>query len=125
MKAFHIAAAAALALLFTAHASAEEYDGVLTLHSDRTRAEAADQAVAAARAGNAYGDAASSTVAQAIAAPKDRAVVRAEAVAAAHAPGQNLRRETFPGSVIPAQALARGFERPATASLGQRNTRTE
>jgi hypothetical protein len=51
-----------------------------------------------------YADGATANLAPVVAGNTDRAVVRGEAVAAAHAPGQNLRRESFPGSVIPAQA---------------------
>jgi hypothetical protein len=48
-----------------------------------------------------------------LAASTDRATVRNEAVAAAHAPGQNLRPETFAGSVIPSQAKSLTFTRQA------------
>ena len=110
MKTSNILAAAALSLIAVAGAHAETYEGVQPLTSGYTRAEVANQAVAAAHAGNVYGDGASSTVAPVLtASTTDRAAVRNEAVAAAHAPGQNLRRETFPGSVIPSQALGRSF----------------
>ena len=113
MKTSNILAAAALSLLAAAGAHAETYEGVQPLSAGYSRADVAPQAVAAARAGNEYSDAASSTVAPALTASTDRATVRGEAVAAAHAPGQNLRRESFPASVIPAQAQARTFTRQA------------
>jgi hypothetical protein len=52
-------------------------------------------------------------VAPALTASADRATIRSEAVAAAHAPGQNLRRESFAGSVVPAQAKGLTFTRQA------------
>ncbi|MET3493557.1 alpha/beta hydrolase [Variovorax boronicumulans] len=111
MKTSNILAAAALSLLAAAGAHAETYEGVQPLTSGYSRAEVAPQAVAAARAGNVYGDGVSSAVAPALVASTDRAIVRSEAVAAAHAPGQNLRREAFAGSVVPSQA--RSFTRQA------------
>jgi hypothetical protein len=111
MKTSNILAAAALSLLAAAGAHAETYEGVQPLTSGYSRADVVPQAAAAARAGNEYGDAVSSTVAPALTASADRAAVRNEAVAAAHAPGQNLRREAFADSVVPAQA--RSFTRQA------------
>jgi len=113
MKTSNILAAAALSLLAAAGAHAETYEGVQAVTSGYSRADVAPQAVAAARAGNVYGDGVSSTVAPALTASADRAAIRSEAVAAAHAPGQNLRRESFPDSVVPAQAKARSFTRQA------------
>ncbi|QFZ86299.1 alpha/beta hydrolase [Variovorax paradoxus] len=112
MKTSNILAAAALSLLAAAGAAhAETYEGVHAVTSGYSRADVAPQAVAAARAGNEYSDAVSANVAPVLASSVDRATVRAEAVAAAHAPGQNLRRESFAGSVIPSQA--RSFTRQA------------
>jgi hypothetical protein len=111
MKTSNILAAAALSLLAAAGAHAETYEGVQPLTSGYSRADVAPQAAAAAREGNVYSDAASSTVAPTLAASADRAAVRNEAVAAAHAPGQNLRREACAGSVVPSQA--RSFTRQA------------
>jgi len=111
MKTSNILAAAALSLLAAAGAHAETYEGVQPLSSGYSRADVAPQAAAAAREGNVYSDAASATVAPVLAASTDRAAVRNEAVAAAHAPGQNLRREAFAGSVVPSQA--RSFTRQA------------
>ncbi|BEP61201.1 hypothetical protein GmRootV213_17550 [Variovorax sp. V213] len=110
MKTSNILAAAALSLLAAAGAHAETYEGVQPLSAGYSRADVAPQAAAAAREGNAYSDAASATVAPVLAST-DRAEVRNEAVAAAHAPGQNLRREAFADSVIPSQA--RSFTRQA------------
>ena len=113
MKTSNILAAAALSLLAAAGAHAETYEGVQPLTSGYSRADVAPQAAAAARAGNEYSDAALANVAPALTASTDRATVRAQAVAAAHAPGQNLRPETFAGSVIPAQAKGLTFTRQA------------
>jgi hypothetical protein len=113
MKTSNILAAAALSLLAAAGAHAETYEGVQAVTSGYSRADVAPQAVAAARAGNVYGDGVSSAVAPALTASADRATIRTEAVAAAHAPGQNLRRESFADSVVPAQAKARTFTRQA------------
>ena len=105
MKTSKIISAAALALLATAGvAHAEEYEGVHALTSERTRAEVRAEAVAAARVGNIYGDAADAGVTQLAGnSTVDRAAVRAQAVAAAHDPLQNLDRKAFVDSTIPAQ----------------------
>lgn len=103
MKTSNILAAAALSLLAAAGAHAETYEGVQPVTSGYSRADVAPQAVAAAREGNAYSEAAAAGITP-VAGTADRAAVRNEAVAAAHAPGQNLRREAFAGSVIPEQA---------------------
>jgi hypothetical protein len=96
--------AAAFALLGTAGAAhAETYEGVHAITSAASRADVRTEAVAAARNGNEYSDAAAEgTVA--VTSTLDRQAVRNQAVATAHAPGQNLKREAFVGSVIPAQA---------------------
>ncbi|QRF55549.1 alpha/beta hydrolase [Variovorax sp. UC122_21] len=104
MKTSNILAAAALSLIAVAGAHAETYEGVHSVTAGYSRADVAPQAAAAAREGNIYADGATANLAPVVAGNTDRAVVRGEAVAAAHAPGQNLRRESFPGSVIPAQA---------------------
>lgn len=80
MNASKILAAAALSLLATAGAQAETYDGVHTVNSGISRSEVAPQAVAAARAGNEYSEAASAG-AQRFTSTADRAVIQAEAVA--------------------------------------------
>ena len=103
MKTSKIIAAAALALFAAAGAQAETYEGVHQLTNSRARADVAAEATVAARAGNVYGDGQSSNVAPVLTASVDRSVVRAEAVAAAHAPNQNLDRKAFVNSVVPAQ----------------------
>jgi len=98
-----IITAAAVALLAAAGAHAEEYQGVLTVNSQVSRAEVQSGAVAAAKAGtNLYGDAAQAGVTQ-VAGNVDRNAVRAQAVAAAHDPLQNLDRKAFVNSTIPSQ----------------------
>ena len=102
MKTSKILAAAALSLLAAAGAHAEIYDGVHALTSANSRAEVTAQAAVAARSANPYAEGYSSGVTT-IASTRDRSSVREEAVAAAHAPNQNVRRESFAGSVIPPQ----------------------
>ena len=104
MKSTHILLSTALSLFAAAGAHAETYEGVHPLTSGYSRAEVERQAVATARAGNLYGDLAMGGVAPVRAGSVDRATVYKEAVATAHARGQNLRPEAFPGSMIPAQA---------------------
>ena len=103
MKTSNIIAAAALSLFAVAGAHAEQYEGVHPLTHGASRADVSAQAVAAARAGNVYGDGQSFNVAPVLTASVDRSVVRAEAVAAAHAPNQNLDRKAFVNSVVPTQ----------------------
>ncbi len=102
MKTSKIIAAAALAVLAAAGAQAETYDGVLTVHSAQSRSEVGAQAVAAARAGNIYADGANAGLQPVFGGAANRAVVRSEAVAAAHAPNQNLDRKAFVNSTVPA-----------------------
>lgn len=98
-----IITAAAVALFAAAGVQAEEYQGVTTVNSQRTRAEAQSEAVAAAKAGsNLYGDSAAAGVTQ-VAGNVDRNAIRAQAVAAAHDPLQNLDRKAFVNSQIPQQ----------------------
>lgn len=98
-----IITAAAVALFAAAGVQAEEYQGVTTVNSQRTRAEAQSEAVAAAKAGaNLYGDTANAGVTQ-VAGNVDRNAIRAQAVAAAHDPLQNLDRKAFVNSQIPQQ----------------------
>ncbi|WP_454903294.1 alpha/beta hydrolase [Variovorax gossypii] len=98
MNASKILAAAALSLLAAAGAHAETYDGVHVVNSSVSRAEVAPQAVAAARAGNEYSDAAG---AQAFTSTANRATVQAEAVAKAHDPLQSLDRRAFYRDEVP------------------------
>ena len=100
MNASKILAAAALSLLAAAGAQAETYDGVHTVNSSVSRAEVAPQAVAAARAGNEYGDSASAG-AQAFTSTADRATIQAEAVAKAHDPFASLDRRAFYRDEVP------------------------
>jgi hypothetical protein len=98
-----IIAATAVALFVAAGPSAEEYQGVITVNSQVSRAEVQAGAVAAAKAGtNLYGDVANAGVTQ-VAGTVDRNAVRAQAVAAAHDPLQNLDRKAFVNSQIPQQ----------------------
>ena len=101
MKTSKIIAAAALAVLAAAGAQAETYDGVLTVHSTQSRADVNAQAVAAARAGNIYADGANAGLQPVFNGAASRNAVRTEAVAAAHAPNQNLDRKAFVNSTIP------------------------
>lgn len=105
MNTSKIIAAAALAVLAAAGAHAESYDGVQQLKIGNSRADVAAQGNAAARSGNVYGDVQSSA---AIVRPSafDRASVHAEAVAAAHAPNQNLDPRAFANSEVPPQYQA-------------------
>jgi len=106
MKTSKLIAAAALSILAAAGAQAETYEGVHAPVSTYSRAEVQAQAEIAARSENPYGDAASSRVAPVLSASADRSSVRATAVAAAHSPNQNLKREAFVNSVVPSQFKA-------------------
>jgi len=105
MKTSKIISAAALALLAAAGAAhAEEYDGVHALTTQRTRAEVQAEAQTVARAGNVYGETYHAGVMQVDGTSSvDRNAVRAQAVAAAHDPLQNLDRKAYVNSTIPAQ----------------------
>ena len=102
MNTRNIIAVAALSLLATVGAQAETYDGVLTTQGTLSRADVSTQAVAAARAGDLYAEGANAGVQPVLSASTDRARVQAEAVAAAHAPNQNLDRKSFVNSTVPA-----------------------
>ena len=102
MKTSQIIAAAALSLLAAAGANAETYDGVHALTSANSRADVSAQAAVAARSANPYAEGYGNGVTT-IASTRDRSSVQAEAVAAAHRPNQNVRIESFAGSVIPPQ----------------------
>jgi len=109
MKTSKIIAAAALSILAAAGAQAETYDGVHSLVSANSRAEVNAQAVAAAHSANPYAEGYAAGPSTVLASARDRAEVRAEAVAHAHRPNQNVRRESFAGSVIPPQFSNQGF----------------
>jgi hypothetical protein len=100
-----IITAAAVALFAAAGAHAEQYEGVTTVNSQQSRAEVQAGAVAAAKAGtNLYSDAAQAGVTQlAGGSTVDRNAVRAQAVATAHDPLQNLDRKAFVNSQVPQQ----------------------
>src|SRR5215207_2137437 len=100
-----IITAAAVALFAAAGAHAEQYEGVTTVNSQQSRTEVQAGAVAAAKAGtNLYSDAAQAGVTQlAGSSTVDRNAVRAQAVAAAHDPLQNLDRKAFVNSQVPQQ----------------------
>ena len=102
MKTSNILAAAALTILAATGVQAETYDGVLTTQGTLSRADVSTQAVAAARAGDLYAEGANAGVQPVLSASTDRARVQAEAVAAAHAPNQNLDRKSFVNSTVPA-----------------------
>lgn len=105
MKTSNILAAALVSLLVAGSAGAQNAQGfapVQPLQAATSRAAVEAGADAAARAGNVYGD----VVAQPLASrpgTRDRAATRAEAVAAAHAPNQNLDRRAFVNSEVPPQ----------------------
>ncbi|CAN7189484.1 MULTISPECIES: alpha/beta hydrolase [unclassified Variovorax] len=103
MKTSKIIATAALSILAAAGAQAETYDGVHSLVSANSRAEVDAQAVVAARSANPYAEGYVAGPATVLVSARDPAEVRAEAVAHAHRPNQNVRRESFAGSVIPSQ----------------------
>ena len=115
MKTSKIIAAAALSILAAAGAQAETYEGVQAPVSANSRAEVNAQAVVAARSENPYADGVTSRVAPALTASADRATIRAQAVATAHEPNQNLDRKAFVNSVVPAQYT---IVRPATQQAG-------
>lgn len=108
-----ILSAAAVALLAaTGAAHADSYNpygddagaGVTTVNSLRSRAEVQAEAVATARIGNPYSDGAFAGVTQVAGTSNvDRNAVRAQAVAAAHNPTQNLDSKAFVNSRIPEQ----------------------
>lgn len=105
MKTSKLLSAAALALLAAAGAAhAEEYDGVHALTTQRSRAEVQAEAQSVARSGNVYGEGYYAGVTQVDGnSSVDRNAVRAQAVAAAHNPLQNLDSKSYVNSVIPAQ----------------------
>ena len=108
-----ILSAAAVALLAaTGAAHADSYNpygddagaGVTTVNSLRSRTEIQAEAVNTAKAGNVYGDAAYAGVTHVNGdSTVDRNAIRAQAVAAAHNPTQNLDSKSFVNSRIPDQ----------------------
>ena len=108
MKTSNIIAAAALSMLAASGVRAQGYAPVQPLQATTSRADVAAGADAAARAGNIYGDVVPEPL-RSRPGVRDRASVRAEAVAAAHAPNQNLDRRAFFNSEVPPQI---GIGRP-------------
>ena len=92
--------AAALAILGAAGAHAEAYEGVHAITSAAVRADVQAQAVATARSGNIYSDAAAEGVAV-VDSTRDRSSVREEAVATAHDPLQSLDKRAFYRDQVP------------------------
>ncbi|MBU1357540.1 MAG: alpha/beta hydrolase [Gammaproteobacteria bacterium] len=103
MNTSKIIAAAALSMLAAVGAQAETYEGVHQPVSAASRADVSSQARIAARSDNPYAEGYNASFAQAMPNPADRASVRAEAVATAHAANQNLDRKAFVNSVVPEQ----------------------
>lgn len=102
MNTRNILAAAALSLLAAAGAHAETYDGVLTITPSVSRAAVQGQAVAAASAGNVFGEGYASGV-QTVNTTADRSAVHSQAVAAAHDPLQSLTAKSYYRDQIPAE----------------------
>jgi hypothetical protein len=102
MKTRNILAAAALSLVAAAGAQAETYDGVLTVTPSVSRAAVESEAVAAARAGDVFGEGYAAGV-QTVNTTVDRGAVRSQAVAAAHDPLQNLDAKSYYRNQIPTE----------------------
>ncbi|RSZ32321.1 MULTISPECIES: alpha/beta hydrolase [unclassified Variovorax] len=103
MKTSNLVAAAVLSLLAASGAQAQQgFEPVQPLKAVTSRGDVAAGADAAARDGNVYGDVVAPPL---VSRPSslDRASVRAQAVAAAHAPNQNLDRRAFVNSEVPPQ----------------------
>lgn len=109
MKTPNIIAAAVLLLLAASGAQAQGaqqgFEPVQSLRAVTSRSDVVAGADAAARGGNVYGDVVAAPL---VSRPSslDRASVRAQAVAAAHAPNQNLDRRAFVNSEVPPQFQA-------------------
>ncbi|MDQ0017182.1 hypothetical protein J2W23_005595 [Variovorax boronicumulans] len=98
----NIIAVAALSILATVGAHAQGFEPVQPLKIGGGRVQLAAEGAAAARGGNVYGDVVASPLTTRPS-QLDRASVHAEAVAAAHAPNQNLDRRAFANSEVPPQ----------------------
>ena len=98
----NIIAVAALSILATVGAHAQGFEPVQPLKIGGNRVQLAAEGAAAARGGNVYGDVVASPLTMRPS-QLDRASVHAEAVAAAHAPNQNLDRRAFANSEVPPQ----------------------
>jgi len=115
MKTSTIIAAAALAIFAAAGAQAETYEGVHAPVSANSRANVNAQATDAAHSANPYAEGYAAGPAQILNSSVARDTVRAEAVATAHEPNQNLDRKAFVNSVVPAQYK---IVRPVTQQAG-------
>lgn len=106
----NIIAVAALSMLTAAGAHAQVFEPVQPLKIVAGRAQLQAEGAAAARSGNVYGDVVASPLTTR---PSrlDRASVRAEAVAAAHSPNQNVDRRAFANSELPPQ-FEKNSQRP-------------
>lgn len=98
----NIIAAAALSMLAVAGAQAQGFEPVQPLKAVTSRTDVAADALGAAHRGNVYGDVVPAPLTSRPSS-RDRASIRAEAVAAAHAPNQNLDRRAFVNSEVPPQ----------------------
>ncbi|MDP9894731.1 hypothetical protein J2W32_003607 [Variovorax boronicumulans] len=107
----NIIAVAVLSILTAVGAHAQGFEPVQPLKIVGSRAQLEAEGAAAARGGNVYGDVVASPLTTRPS-QLDRASVRAEAVAAAHAPNQNLDRRAFANSEVPPQFQGRQDARP-------------
>jgi hypothetical protein len=101
----NLTAALVLSLLAAAGAQAQGFAPVQPLAAVTSPADVAAGADAAARGPNVYGDVVAAPL-RSLPSARDRASIRAEAVAAAHAPNQNLDRRAFVNSEVPPQYRA-------------------
>jgi hypothetical protein len=101
----NLTAALVLSLLAAAGAQAQGFAPVQPLAAVTSPADVAAGADAAARGPNVYGDVVAAPL-RSLPSARDRASIRAEAVAAAHAPNQNLDRRAFVNSEVPPQYQA-------------------
>ncbi|MDM0117486.1 helicase SNF2 [Variovorax sp. J22R133] len=108
-----ILAGAALAVLSVVGAQAETYDGVLTIHSVRSRAEVKAEAVTAAHSEDPYAEGAQSHVAALPTNPVARNIVRSDAVATAHGPDRY------------ADGYGQGVTPPTAGSIDRSTVRAE
>lgn len=113
MNVSRIVAAVACSLLSLAVAHAETYDGVHAAPSTASRADKEREAMAAAQAGNPYGEAATAG-AQPFTSTADRRAVHAEAVARNNDPLSSIDRRAFYRDEIP-----QAFRKPRVPSPRQ------
>lgn len=106
MKVLKFFGAVAVTSLFVAGANAEEYQGVLQVHSTATRSDVRAEAVAAAHLPNPYAEGALSGIPLATPSEIERTAVRAQAQAIARA-GNLYGEEWSPGVSPRGSNLAR------------------